>query len=165
MGNFPVQFNPFSIGLAFAIPLDLLFSCWFFFLLWKAERVVGSMAGVNMPGYPFVAQQVFGGYLGLAIVAFWLGRKPIWQVIKRAIGAQSDADDSDEPMKYRTAVIGIILGFSFLVFFSYQAGTTLQFGLAFFSVYFVIAFAHTRTRAELGPPIHGIFHYGPLQFS
>ena len=73
MGNFPVQFNPFAIGLAFAIPLDLLFSCWFFFLLWKAERVVGSMAGVNMPGYPFVAQQVFGGYLGIAIVAFWLG--------------------------------------------------------------------------------------------
>ena len=67
-------------------------------------------------------------------------------------------------MKYRTAIIGMILGFSFLVFFSYQAGTTLQFGLAFFSVYFIIAFAHTRTRAELGPPIHGIFHYGPLQF-
>ena len=163
MGNLPAQFNPFAIGLAFAIPLDLLFSCWFFFLLWKAQRVVGSIAGINMPGYPFVAQQVLGGYLGIAIVSFWLGRKPIWQVIKRAIGAMSDADDSGEPIKYRTAVIGIILGFSFLVFFSYQAGTTVQFGLAFFSVYFVIAFAHTRTRAELGPPIHGIFHYGPLQ--
>ena len=91
-----------------------------------------------MPGYPFVAQQVFGGYLGLAIVSFWLGRKPIWQVIKTGYrGRCQMADDSDEPMKYRTAVIGIILGFSFLVFFSYQAGTTIQFGLAFFSFYFM----------------------------
>ena len=164
IGNFPVQFNPFAIGLAFAIPLDLLFSCWFFFLFWKAEQVVGSMAGISQPGYPFAKQQVFGGYLGIAIVALWLARKPIWQMIKKAVGARSDVDDSREPIKYRTAMLGIILGISFLVFFSYQAGMTIRFALAFFGVYFAIAFAHTRARAELGPPMHGIHYFGPFQF-
>ena len=164
MDDFSIQFNPFAIGLAFAIPLDLLFSCWFFFLFWKAEQVVGSMAGINQPGYPFVAQQILGGYLGIAIVALWLARKPIWQLIKKVVRARSDEDDSREPMKYRTAVLGIILGISFLVFFSYQAGMTIRFALAFFGVYFAIAFAHTRARAELGPPMHGIHYFGPFQF-
>ena len=86
MGNLPAQFNPFAIGLAFAIPLDLLFSCWFFFLLWKAQRVIGSMVGISMPGYPLLRSRSLAGiWESLSSPSGW-GRKPIWQVIKRAIG-------------------------------------------------------------------------------
>ena len=66
-------------------------------------------------------------------------------------------------MKYRTAVLGIIFGLGFLVFFSYQAGMSIGFAVGFFVIYFGLAFAYTRTRAELGPPLQGIFYFGPLQ--
>ncbi|MBI1924436.1 hypothetical protein HYR99_09310, partial [Candidatus Poribacteria bacterium] len=163
IGSFPLYFNPYAIGLSFAIPLDLLFSCWFFFLFWKAERVIGSITGVNLPGYPFEDQQILGGYLGIALIALWMGRKPIWGVMKRAFGAKSNAEDSGEPMKYRTAVLGTVCGTGLLVAFSYRAGMAIGFALSFFVLYFAIAFAFTRMRAELGPPLQGIHYSGPLQ--
>ena len=35
IGRVRLRLFPFAIGLAFFIPLDLSFSCWFFFLFWK----------------------------------------------------------------------------------------------------------------------------------
>ena len=36
MGSIPVYFNPYAIGIGFLMPLDLAFSCWLFYLFWKA---------------------------------------------------------------------------------------------------------------------------------
>ena len=36
VGYMPLTFRPFLIGLIFLIPLDISFSCWFFFFFWKA---------------------------------------------------------------------------------------------------------------------------------
>lgn len=163
MGTFLIQINPYAIGLAFAIPLDLQFSCWFLFFVWKAQRVIGSAVGVNLPGYPFEDQQILGAYLGIAAVAIWIGRRPLWQVLKKIIGLRSDADDSQEPMKYRTAFLGTLMGVVFLVAFSYEAGMSIWFAIFFFLIYFTIIFAFTRMRAELGPPLQGIHYAGPLQ--
>ncbi len=161
MGKVPIQWNPYVIGLAFPIPLDLLFSCWFLFLVWKAQRLIGSILGVNTPNYPFPDQQILGSYLGIAIVALWLARKPVSQVIRSVIKTKSN--DKGEPMRYRTAIIGLLFGFTFLFFFSYQAGMSVWFSLSFFVIYFTIAFGFTRMRAELGPPLQGIHYSGPLQ--
>ncbi len=163
MGTFLVHVNPYAIGLAFPIPLDLLFSCWFLFLVWKAQWVMGSALGVNLPGYPFPDQQILGAYLGIALVAIWISRRYLWQVVLRIMGLRSDADDSDEPMKYRTALLGTILGIVFLIVFSFQAGVAAIFSIFFFLIYFAIIFAFTRMRAELGPPLQGIHYSGPLQ--
>ncbi len=166
MGVTSLYVTPYAIGLAFPIPLDLLFSCWFFHLIWKFERIIGSAIGLNMPGYPFEDQQILGAYLGIAIVAIWMFRKPLLQVFKRVFVSKLEdyADDSDEPMSYRSAFIGIILGMAFLVGFCYYSGMSVLFAIAFFVVSSVIAFAYTRMRAELGPPLQGIHYSGPLQF-
>lgn len=163
VGSFLIQVNPYAIGLAFPIPLDLLFSCWFLFLIWEAQRVMGSALGVNMPGYPFEDQQILGAYLGIAIVSVWIGRKPLLQVIRKILGLKTTLDDSKEPMKYRSAMIGMIIGFAFLVIFAYQSGISLVFAIFFFLIYYTIIFAFTRMRAELGPPLQGIHYSGPLQ--
>lgn len=166
IGSFPLYINPYAIGLAFPIPLDLLFSCWFFFLIWKAERIIGSIVGVSVPGYPFEDQQILGSYLGIAIVALWMFRKPLWRIIIRVFGLKASddySDDSEEPMKYRTAFLGSILGMTFLIIFCYISGMSAFFAFAFFVIYFTIAFSYTRMRAELGPPLQGIHYSGPLQ--
>lgn len=163
MGSFRVQVNPYAIGLAFAIPLDLQFSCWLLFLIWKAQWIMGSAAGLNLPGYPFVDQQILGAYLGIAAVALWMGRRPLWQIMMKVIGLRSDIDDSGEPMRYRTAVLGTLLGITSLVLFSCRAGMSALFAIFFFLIYFTIVFSYTRMRAELGPPLQGIHYAGPIQ--
>ena len=159
----PIHMNPFAIGLAFTVPLDLLFSCWVFFLVWKFQYVVGSAAGLNVPGYPFVSQQMLGGYLGILVIGLWIARKHLWAVLNAVVGAQPAIDDSVEPMRYRTAALGALLGIAFLVGFCYRSGMSAVFATAFFVLYFLILFAFTRMRAELGPPAHGLPHFGPFQ--
>lgn len=162
MGSFLVQINPYAIGLAFPIPLELLFSCWFFFLIWKAESVFGSIMGISISGYPFQSQQTLGACLGISIVALWIGRKEFRHIIGKVFGLKLDLDDSKEPMSYRAAILGVILGMTFLLIFLYEAGMSVWFALGFFLIYFIILFAYTRMRAELGPPLHGISYSGPL---
>jgi hypothetical protein len=159
----PIHVNPFAIGLAFTVPLDLLFSCWVFFLVWKLQHVVGSMAGVNVPQYPFVSQQILGGYLGILVIALWIARKHLWAVLNAVVGTHPDVDDSAEPMRYRTAALGALLGIAFLIGFCYRSGMSAVFATVFFVLYFLILFAFTRMRAELGPPTHGLTQFGPFQ--
>jgi len=170
IGSLPLYVNPYALGLAFPIPLDLLFSCWFFFMIWKLERVIGSIVGVSLPGYPFEDQQILGSYLGIAIVSVWMFRKPMYDVLKRVFGIWVDSSDemivhniSNEPMSYRMAVVGMIMGMAFLLIFCYESGMSVLFAFVFFLIYFAIAFAYTRMRAEIGPPLQGIHYSGPLQ--
>ena len=146
----PVHVNPFAIGLAFAVPLDLLFSCWVFFLVWKFQFVWGSAVGVNVPQYPFVSQQILGAYFGILVIALWLARKHLRAVVHVIVGSRRGVDDSTEPMRYRTAAIGTVLGIALLVGFCYRAGMSVSFALSFFVIYFLILFAFTRMRAEVG---------------
>ena len=75
IGNTPLRFSPYLIGLAFILPLDLSFSCVFFYFMKKAQFVFGSMAGVmTLPGYPFLGEQGAGALFALLAVACWSGR-------------------------------------------------------------------------------------------
>jgi hypothetical protein len=72
-------------------------------------------------------------------------------------------DDSREPMSYRTAILGIIAGAVGLVGFASYLGLTWWIGVLFFLMYFALAVAITRMRAELGTPIHDLHYSGPEQ--
>ena len=160
LGGLPISFYPFAIGLGFFIPLDLSFSCWFFFWYWKILRVIGAALGVRLIGFPYPNEQASGGYVALAAIAVWMSRRQIGAAIKRALG-MGGPDDSDEPMSYRTAVIGLILGMAFIILFCYRGGMSVGIAIAFFAFYFAISLAVTRMRAELGTPVHDLHYSGP----
>ena len=44
-GGFNLSLYPFALGLSFLMPLDLTFSCGFFYLIGKLELVLDSMTG------------------------------------------------------------------------------------------------------------------------
>ena len=55
MGSTPLRFHPYLIGFSFILPLDLAFSCTFFYFLKKVQLLAGSAVGVSsLPGYPFL---------------------------------------------------------------------------------------------------------------
>lgn len=162
IGWTPVALFPFAVGLAFFIPLDLAFSCWFFYIFWKIERIAGAAIGVrSMPGFPFITEQSFGAYIGLCIIAIIATRKHLWNVVRKIFAGASDVDDSREPLPYRWTMVGMILAFGYIFGFSKLAGMSVWVILAFFAIYYMISTAVTRMRAELGSPVHDLHFTGP----
>jgi hypothetical protein len=182
MGYMPLTFRPFLIGLIFLIPLDISFSCWFFFFFWKAQLVLGSVMGWRQrPEFP---EQSAGAYISLFFIALWIGRhhlvkaklpllffmmelfllrkEKVWGVFKSLFNFVKDEDNSSaEPLRYRTAMLGLIFSFLFILFFCWKAGMSLWAASIFFVLYLMTAIGVTRIRAEVGSPVHDLHFAGP----
>jgi hypothetical protein len=161
MGYMPLTFRPFLIGLIFLIPLDISFSCWFFFFFWKAQLILGSIMGWRQrPEFP---EQSAGAYISLFFIALWIGRHHLVRVFKAVLNPSNENvnDSSIEPLRYRTAVLGFICGFGFILFFCWKAGMSLWVASTFFALYLMTAIGVTRIRAEVGSPIHDLHFAGP----
>lgn len=162
IGWTPLSFYPFMIGLGMLLPLDFLFSCVFFYWFWKLERVAAvAMAYDADPRMPYAEGQSFGAYMSFCLYALWLGRGYLKRVVKTAFSRQPESMDAGEPMSYRAALLGIAAGLIGLVAFSIYLGMTWWVGIAFFVMYFGLAVAITRMRAELGTPVHDLHYTGP----
>jgi hypothetical protein len=168
---FPVTLYPLAIGLSFLLPLDLLFSCWFFFLFWNAQVVVSNaMAWDTTPDFPFIKEQGFGAIMGLFVFYFWSGRryyKQIWQQAwsrgqKSSAGnTQGSLSSVSEALSERGALIGIGIGLLGLLIFCLAMGVAWWVATAFFAIYLATITVVTRIRAELGPPVHDFHFMGP----
>ena len=164
MGRIPFSLYPFAIGLGFFIPLDLSFSCWFFFWYWRCLRVVGAMFGFrSLPGFPYMNEQASGGYLALCVLALWASRRHLLQIGGMLFSQNRSQDGRDEPISYRVTVFGLITVMISLVIFCYYGGANIGVMLAFFVIYYMISIAITRMRAELGTPVHDLHYSGPDQ--
>lgn len=164
MGGLPISFYPFAIGIGFFIPLDLSFSCWFFFWYWKFLRILGAVIGArSLPGFPYLNEQASGGYVALAVVAIWGTRRHLIKVVRKTLGVSTELDDSEEPTSYRFASLGIIVGMTLIVLFCWRGGMSVWISITFFVLYFAISLAVTRMRAELGTPVHDLHYSGPDQ--
>jgi len=167
----PLNFYPLAIGLAYFTPLDLSFSLWFFYLFWQMQLVFRNIMGwEHMPGV-FLHGQLSGAWIGLSILSLFSMRRYIRQIFrfvlpasdktKKAVGKSSVRGDKKEPLRYRTAALGIFGGVAFLTAFWYKAGMTVWIIWAFFLIYFLTVMAATRMRAELGPLAHELHGSGP----
>ena len=158
MGTINTSFYPFVIGIMFFTPLDLSFSCWFFYVLQKLQWVFISMVGLRSI-YPY--EQSLGAWVALGIIPLWMGRRFFLQVMRKIIGIKSTMDDSSEPVRYRTAALGIVGGLLFLGFFCYQMGMAWWVILIYPLIYFPMVLGITRSRAEIGPPVHTLIYIDP----
>ena len=157
----PVRFYPFIIGLGFLIPLDLSFSCWSFYLIYKLQLVLGSAVGLRgLPRFPYGNEQAVGAYIGLCILALWSSRRHLWSVFRKILTLSRVPDDSQEPSQYRLVSLTTIVVSILLLVFCVKAGLTLWASAIFLVSYFSISIAITRMRAELGTPVHDLWYAG-----
>ena len=161
MGWTSITFYPFAIGLGFLLPTDLLFSSWFFYLFWKAERILSALYGLNeySPQYPYVNEQSFGGYVGIALMTVVVMRRYLARFVQDAWRGRVETGES--LALNRAAVIGSVLGPVLLAGFFHHAGLPLWMSVVAILIYFSTAIACTRMRAELGPPSHDLHNGGP----
>ncbi len=160
----PVTFYPLAIGLGFLLPLDLLFSCWFFLLFWKAQVVLSSaLAWDSTPDFPFIREQGFGSILGLALFYLWTGRKTYSAIWRAAIRNAKPGEGGApiEGLSERMALGGIVVGLAGLMAFCLAAGVAWWVAAVFFAIYLPTITVVTRIRAELGAPVHDFHFMGP----
>ena len=161
MGSTRISFQPFVIGLSFFMPLDLAFSAWFFYLLKKmTQLLLGATTGVRDL---YFSEQIQGAWIGLGLLALWVGRRHLKQVFTQGVTGKHRIDDSKEPMRYRTALLGIIGGLLFFLLFAYKAGLSLWVILLFLGIYCCSAIGVTKIRSGLGPPVHEILLMDPAR--
>jgi hypothetical protein len=155
IGWLPLPLYPFIIAMGYFMPIDLSFSLWFFYLFKKMLLVITAAFGYQerTGAFPYINEQSYGAWFALFFYAVWGARRHLWLTIKKVFG-KADIDDSNEPLSYRSAYLLLLVSFSFLVWFCVRAGMSLGITLAFFFIVFVILFAITRVRAEVGPPTH-----------
>jgi len=168
IGWLPVTFYPAVIGIAFLVPLDILFSCVVFFFWWKAMYVFSAALGINQgwtgeveTTFPYANHQMFGGYMAIALGPIFVGRSYFAAVWRRIVGRRSEVSDAQEGMSYRLAAIGAVVGIALLVAFSVYGGMSLRIAIFFFVVYYLLSLAVARVRAEFGSPVHDFHHAGP----
>jgi hypothetical protein len=158
VGWLPFNINTNYIGIGYFVPLDILFSCWFFLLAFKSQMVLGRVLGIRgLPGLPYSYEQSSGGYLALGVIALWLTRKHLRSLGGMLLAARGDA----EATEYRVAAGAVALGFVCLVLFGMYLGMGAWVAIGFFGLFYVIQIAIGRMRAEIGTPLHDLHFGGP----
>ena len=161
MGSTPLRFHPYLIGFSFILPLDLAFSCTFFYLMKKGQLLFGSMAGVGtLPGYPFFGEQGAGALLALLAIACWNARKHFASVFSQVFRPNRDTSKT-EALSHRSAVITLGVSLLLLAIFCVRGGMSVWAFAIFIAIYLLIVVGLSRMRAELGPPIHAIGYLTP----
>lgn len=162
-GSIPLCTYAFAYGLTFLLPTQLGFSCWFFFLISRIELVVAAMFGYTQWGaFPYVQQQGVGAIFGLFLAILWTARQHLFLVWMSITGG-APLDDTDEPMAYRTAVIGLLVGGVGIIGFAVAAGMQWLTAVLFFSILLIIVVVVARLRAELGLPTFELYQVGADQ--
>jgi len=164
MGYTYISLYPCAIGFAYLLTLDISFSCGFFYILSKLELIFGAMVGwserssSSLAYFPFSQNQGAGAFIMLAVISIWAGRRHLMSVLKRVFSASSGVDDTEEPLPFRFAVIGLFVSLSFLILWCILAGMTFLVTVVFFALFCIFSIALTRLRVQAGL---GCVH-GPL---
>ncbi len=163
MGPIRISFYPFSIGLMFFTPLDLSFSCWFFWLFSRIQLIVTDAFGARNI---YHLEQQTGAWIAFGCIPLWIGRKHYGRILRKVFGiaprrGESPPDDTAEPMRYRSAAVLFTVGLLFLFLFCHQMGMTFWAIGLFFLFYFPLVIGITRIRAEIGPPLHQLIFVDP----
>lgn len=158
-----IYWYPSISGLAFLMPVEMLFSMWFFNFFWKAQVLLTAQyspyeAMMGQP--PFLEEQLFGAYLGVAAMVLWLDRGYLKGLLKEAIFPTASSNHR-EALSPRAALFGLALAFGFMLFFCHRGGMSYWSIFLFFAIYLALAITVARVRAQLGSPVHDLHYSGP----
>jgi len=152
-----LAFNVTGFALAFFVPKNVILSFLLFNVLMTMLYPLGSVMGwgqgnpqspIAMARWPFYGEVGFGAFTGVLLLALWLGRRHVRDIVVKAFTGTRRIDDSGEPMPYRLAFFGALTGFAILVGFARLAGMRLSLAAAFLGIFFAYVLSITRVRAE-----------------
>jgi hypothetical protein len=159
-GILPVAWHPFAFGLAYLVPTDLLFSCWFFYVFTCVVRVIAYAMGFRYAvGFPYVDQQATGAHLGLAMLVLYNARRHLGHIGREVFRPR---DATPEDVRYWRLWLAVLVAGSALIHVWLRLiGFSLVGALAWPTLFYAIVLAVSRLRAEYGLPTNELFQKGP----
>jgi uncharacterized protein DUF6785/uncharacterized protein DUF6784 len=130
------------IGFAFLINRDVALSIWLFNVLSVLTRGMFNRFGIKLNQdlgcygawqKPILAHQCMGAMIVLVAAGLWVARHHLAAVFRKAFTGRG-ADDSDEILSYRSAVLLFLGGMVIMVCWMHESGLAWP-----ISVYFVLA--------------------------
>ena len=157
----PVRVVFAYIGFFYLASLDLTFSVWFFFLFYKVQEgafnVFGVASAERLSGYEWppiadLVHQQTGAAVVFILFGLWSARAHLRDVMRAAWNPGNGVDDSDELLRYRTAVAGFLASFAAIGFWLWRSGVPALYVpvLLVFSIVFFVLVA--RVVATAGVP-------------
>lgn len=158
--SFRIYLPMSAIGFLFLLPSELLFSFWFFYLVFaKGHEAIILLLGqtLDRPGHAdtslYMASAEAGGFFVLASYLLYLTKPAILSGIRGILGKRLDRSEAgaDEMLSYRAAVAGLTL--IILASAAWFTTTGMSFWLALLEVtvyVLVISLVITRATAEGG---------------
>lgn len=151
---------PYAIGLCYLIPLDVSFSCWFFFAAVRLAAVAATAFGLRDAGsvqdlnqFPFFGDAAQGAFLGMFLVILWNARSFLRGLARSIAQRRPIAGDESEAIAYRPALLGALAGYAALVALGVAAGLRLPLALPAFALYFIAIVVMTRMYAQIAMPL------------
>ncbi|MHB1458312.1 MAG: DUF6785 family protein [Armatimonadota bacterium] len=148
--------NPILIGLEYFLPVDLLFSVFFFYWIGRLQGVVFSAFGVEGLSQaemvaPYVREQAFGALIALLVFSFWAS-KGTWRESWTRAGSI---------LPQKKAVYGAISGMTVMLLVLLFAGMPIHIAVLFVLIIIVLSVSLARIRAQYGPPGTGLLLAAP----
>ena len=150
--------DPFTFAFSYFANLDVLFSVWFFFAVFVLEFGIFNRLGYSIGGrgdrygsYDAASSwQGLGAFCVFVLFGLWMARRHLKDVVMKAWRSDASVDDSREMLSYRTAVVGILVGFVFTVVWLNRAGMDLQMAIPLVAMLFILYIGVARIIAESG---------------
>ena len=130
--NLPIVFSFAWVGFFFLVNLDITFSIWFFFVLFKIEKAVFTTLGIAgsevLSAYEGgghetdITHQATGAAIVFVLLVVWSARGHLKEAALKAWSGARDPADADELMSYRTAVAGFAAGMVFFALWLWRTG-------------------------------------------
>jgi hypothetical protein len=158
-GEMDLVLWPWLIAIAYLIPKELSFSCWFFWFVrvmlafvaiaWGAppRSPEGWLGDTTFPAFAF---QGFGAILALSAWAVYRARRHLRRALAIAFSRASGREDAGEPLPYRWLLIAFALSYGWMVCFCWMIGTRVWVGASLIALILAFHMMWTWLRAETG---------------
>ncbi len=161
--NYPPLFffvNTYVICFSYFASLDVLFSLWFFDLLYILEAGILNRVGIvaTSPHYgagPYTTThykwQTAGAFVTLVLWGLWIARRHLREVFRKALHpGRSAIDDSRELLSYRVAVIGLVVSCLYIAAWLGQVGVEARMVALLIPAMFITYLFVAKVQADSG---------------
>ncbi len=155
--DYSMRINFYVLGFAYMVNTNVLFSVWFWNLIVLFETGIANRVGYTLgeSGDVYSSRdaltswQGFGGFIIFVFISLWMARghlKHVWRVF---IG-KDEADDENELLPYRWAILGLAAATLYMFGFMVALGMYWQMAIVYLFGAFVAFLGATRLVAQTG---------------
>ena len=129
--HLPIALNLAWVGFFYLVNLEITFSIWFFYVFSKVEEGVFTILGIasteRLSAYEYsqpadLTHQATGAVIVLVLFGLWTARGHLAQVWRKLWDPHTGVDDSEELLRYRTALCGFLGSLLFIAAWLWRSG-------------------------------------------